>query len=191
MSSKLSTILDKMMTTETCLVDSVKNLNEDVKNLNEDLANKTFQNFSMVDVNNPTATGVGVKTNDTMASNGVSYQLTTPSTVQTIFSCDFTDVKFGSYALCARMRVGNNKYDSDILTLKILRGSTEILSKTIKCTDFTRSDNYCLLCASFDYDGTSSAKQPLTFKLDTTNYSGVKVYFDYAYISLITPAVYA
>lgn len=191
MSSKLSTILDKMMTTETCLVDSVKNLNEDVKNLNEDLANKTFQNFSMVDAINPAATGVGVKTNDTMASNGVSYQLTTPSTVQTIFSCDFTDVKFGSYALCARMRVGNNTYDSNILTLKILRGSTELLSKTIKCTDFTRSDNYCLLCANFNYDGTSSAKQPLTFKLDTTNYSGVKVYFDYAYISLITPAVYA
>ena len=184
MSSKLSTILDKMMTTETYLVDSVKNLNED-------LANITFQNFSMVDAVNPAATGVGVKTNDTMASNGVSYQLTTPSTVQTIFSCDFTDVKFGSYALCARMRVGNNTYDSNILTLKILRGSTELLSKTIKCTDFTRSDNYCLLCASFNYDGTSSAKQPLTFKLDTTNYSGVKVYFDYAYISLITPAVYA
>ena len=112
MSSKLSTILDKMMTTETYLVDSVKNLNED-------LANMTFQNFSMVDAVNPAATGVGVKTNDTMASNGVSYQLTTPSTVQTIFSCDFTDVKFGSYALCARMRVGDNRYDSNILTLKI------------------------------------------------------------------------
>ena len=179
MSSKLSSILDKMMTTETLLTNSV-----------EALSKMSFQNFSIVDSTKPEATGVGVQTNDTMASDGVSYQFTTTSTAQTIFSCDFSDVKFGTYALCARIRVGNNTYDSNILTLKVLRGSTELLSKTIKCTNFTRSDNYCLLCASFNYDGTSSAKQPLTFKLDTTNYSGVKVYFDYAYITLITPAVY-
>lgn len=184
MSSKLSTILDKMMTTETFLVDSVKNLNED-------LANKTFQNFSMVDVNNPAATGAGVKTNDTKASNGISYKLTSTTTSQTVYSCNFSDVKFGTYTLCARIRASKKDASADILTLKVTSGSRELKAAGFKGSDFSRTDNYCFLCTTFDYDGTTSAKQPITFTFTTTTIGSIDFYFDYAYISLITPAVYA
>jgi hypothetical protein len=185
MSSKLSTILDKMMTTETYLVDSVKNLNED-------LANITFQNFSMVDVNNPTATGVGIKTNDTKASNGISYKFNSTITPQIVYSCDFSDVKFGTYTLCARIRASkNNASADDILTLKVTSGSRELKTAGFKGSDFSKTDNYCFLCTTFDYDGTTSAKQPITFTFETTTINAIDFYFDYAYISLITPAVYA
>lgn len=183
MSSKLSTILDKMMTTETYLVDSVKNLNED-------LANMTFQNFSMVDAVNPTATGAGVKTNDTMASNGISYKLTSTTTSKTVYSCNFSDVKFGTYTLCARIRASKKDASADILTLKVTSGSRELQSVGFKGSDFSRTDNYCFLCTTFDYDGTTSAKQPITFTFTTTTIGSIDFYFDYAYISLITPAVY-
>lgn len=179
MSSKLSGILDKMMTTETLLVDSV-----------EALSKMSFQNFSIVDATNPESSGVGSVASDTMASDGMSYQFTSTSTAQTIFLCNFSDVKFGNYSLCVRIKSSNNTSTSDILTLKITRGSSELLSKGIKGTNFNKTDNYCYFCVSFTYDGTNSAKEPLTFKLDSTAVSGVNFCFDYAYITLITPAVY-
>ena len=184
MSSKLSTILDKMMTTETILTDSVKSLSQDLSNL-------TFQNFSMVDAVNPAATGLGNKVSDVQASDGTSYKYLTSSTSgDVVYMCNFTNVKFGDYILCVRMKANYNTAILNILTLKIFNGSTEILSKDIKGTDFARTDNYCLFYTSFNYECLTSEKQPLEFRLVTSNYSGVSVYFDYAYITLITPAVY-
>lgn len=179
MSSKLSGILDKMMTTETLLVDSV-----------EALSKKSFQNFSIVDATNPEASGVGSMASDTMASDGISYNFTSTSTAQTIFSCDFSDVKFGNYSLCVRVKSNNNTNTANVLTLKVKRGSTELLSKDIKGTNFIRTDNYCYFCTTFNYDGTSTAKEPITFQLYSTTVSGINFAFDYAYITLITPAVY-
>lgn len=179
MSSKLSGILDKMMTTETLLVDSV-----------EALSKISFQNFSIVSANSLEAEGVGVLTNDNMASDGQSRQFTSTSNIQTIYLCNFSDMKFGNYSLCVRVKSNNNTNSANILTLKVRRGSTELLSKNIKGTDFIKTDNYCYFCTTFSYDGTSTAKEPMTFQLDSTTASGINFAFDYAYITLITPAVY-
>ena len=181
MSSRLSDVLEKMMTTETLLTNSV-----------ETLSQMSFQNFSMIDAVNPAATGLGNKVSDVQASDGTSYKYLTSSTSgDVVYMCNFTDVKFGDYVLCVRMKANYNTATSTVLTLKILNGSTEILSRDIKGTDFTRTDNYCLFYTDFNYECITSEKQPLKFKLVTSNYSGVTVYFDYAYITLITPAVFA
>lgn len=179
MSSKLSGILDKMMSVETMLVDTV-----------ESLSQMSFQNFSIVDAAKETASGSGSIVSDTKASNGVARQFTSTSSAQTIFSCNFSDVMFGNYALCIRVQASANTSTSDVLTLKVKRGSTELLSKGVKGNNFSKTDNYCYFCATFNYDGTTSAKEPLTFSLNTTAVSGIKFNFDYAYITLITPAVY-
>ena len=126
-----------------------------------------------------------------MASLGKAIQTTTTTSAKNLITANFSDVKFGKYALCLRLKVSSNTSSSSVFTANIMNGSNTILSKSILGTYFDSTSNYCYICTTFDYSGSSSsAKQKLQLKLNTGTVSGLEVRFDYAYISLITPAVY-
>ena len=171
---------------------AVSNKNRlDILEQGPDLSDISFDTFSTIDNTTEGCTSSGVLTTDLMASNGKAYSLTTATTSKNVFTAEFSDVKFGKYALCMRVRVSANTSSSAILNVNMLNGSTNILSKNILGTNFDSNTKYCYICTTFDYEGSSStAKQPLIFSLYSTNVSGITVYFDYAYISLLTPAVY-
>ena len=156
-----------------------------------DISDLAFGKFALIDNATEGCTSVGTLSTDLMASNGKAYSVTTTTTARNVFSANFSDIKFGKYSLCIRVRVSNNTSSSAILNMNIFNGSTSILSKNILGTNFDSNTKYCYICTTFNYEGSSStAKQPLTFSLYSTSVSGITVYFDYAYISLLTPAVY-
>lgn len=155
------------------------------------LKSLTFDTFSSVDNATEGCTSAGTLTTDLMASNGKSYITTTTTSAENLFTADFSDVKFGKYALCMRLKVNANTSSSAVLTARIFNGSSEILSKDILGTNFESTSNYCYICTTFDYAGaTNVEKQALQLVLNTGTVNGIEVRFDYAYITLITPAVY-
>ena len=127
---------------------------------------------------------------DPTASNGYSYTITSSDTAQMLYRGDFKDMKFGNYSICMRMKVSDNSSSSNILTVNLNSGSSVILSKQISGTMFDSTSDYCYLCTSFEYKSNGNNKAPISFSLETNTVSGIDVYFDYAYISLITPAIY-
>ena len=163
----------------------------ELENATPDLSSLSFGNFALIDNATEGCTSAGTLSTDLMASNGKAYSVITTTTSENVFSANFSDVKFGKYSLCMRVRVSDNTSSSTILNVNIYDGSTSILSKNILGTNFDSNTKYCYICTTFDYEGSSStAKQPLTFSLSSTSVSGITVYFDYAYISLLTPAIY-
>ena len=156
----------------------------------ESLKEKSFDTFSIIDFNSDFTTA-GTEITDSMASLGKAIQTTTTTSAKNLITANFSDVKFGKYALCLRLKVSSNTSSSSVFTANIMNGSSTILSKSILGTYFDSTSNYCYICTTFDYSGSSSsAKQKLQLKLNTGTVSGLEVRFDYAYISLITPAVY-
>lgn len=156
----------------------------------ESLKEKSFDTFSIIDFNSDFTTA-GTEITDSMASLGKAIQTTTTTSAKNLITANFSDVKFGKYALCLRLKVSSNTSSSSVFTANIMNGSSSILSKSILGTHFNSTSNYCYICTTFDYSGSSSsAKQKLQLKLNTGTVSGLEVRFDYAYISLVTPAVY-
>lgn len=146
--------------------------------------------FSIVDINTKDCTSAGTLSTDTFASKGKSYQLTTNGTAQNLYTGTFSDVNFGSYALCLRLKVSSANANNTF-TVKVLNGTTVIKTIDIAANRFDSTNNFCDICTTFDYAGTSSAKQALQLQvLTNTASSSNSVRFDYAYISLLTPAIY-
>lgn len=163
----------------------------ELENATPDLSSLSFGNFALIDNATEGCTSAGTLSNDLMASNGKSYIATTTSSALNLFTATFPEVKFGRYALCMRLKISANTSASTVLTTNVLNGSTTILSKPITGTNFDKTNNYCYICATFDYDGSSgTAKQPLKLNINTGTISGLEVRFDYAYVTLISPAVY-
>ena len=178
---------------ETTIDDEITSLWEEVAELLQgpDISDLAFGNFALIDNATEGCTSAGALTTDLMASNGKAYIATTTSSALNLFTATFPEVKFGKYSLCMRLKISANTSTSAVLTANILNGSTNILNKSILGTSFDKTDNYCYICTTFDYDGSSgSAKQPLQLNINTGTISGLEVRFDYAYITLITPAVY-
>ena len=174
---------------EDTLSEHIKEANQKFSEL-ESLKEKSFDTFSVIDFNSDFTTA-GTKITDSMASLGKAIQTTTTTSAKNLITANFSDVKFGKYALCLRLKVSSNTSSSSVFTANIMNGSSTILSKSILGTYFDSTSNYCYICTTFDYSGSSSsAKQKLQLKLNTGTVSGLEVRFDYAYISLITPAVY-
>lgn len=148
-------------------------------------------NFALIDNVTEGCTSAGTLTTDLMASNGKAYVATTTATAFSLFKATFPEVKFGKYSLCMRLKISANTSSSTVLAVNLLSGSTTILNKYIIGTNFDKTNNYCYICTTFDYDGSSgTAKQPLQLNINTGTVEGLEVRFDYAYITLITPAVY-
>ena len=174
---------------EDTLSEHIKEANQKFSEL-ESLKKRSFDTFSVIDFNSDFTTA-GTKITDSMASLGKAIQTTTTTSAKNLITANFSDVKFGKYALCLRLKVSSNTSSSSVFTANIMNGSSTILSKSILGTYFDSTSNYCYICTTFDYSGSSSsAKQKLQLKLNTGTVSGLEVRFDYAYISLITPAVY-
>lgn len=156
-----------------------------------DISDFVFGNFALIDNTTEGCTSAGTLTTDLMASNGKAYIATTTATAFNLFKATFPEVKFGKYSLCMRLKISANTSSSTVLAVNVLNGTTTILSKYITGTNFDRTNNYCYICTTFDYDGSSgTAKQPLQLNINTGTIKGLEVRFDYAYITLITPAVY-
>lgn len=163
----------------------------ELENVTSDLSSLSVGNFALIDNTTEGCASEGTLTTDLMASNGKAYIATTTSTAFCLFKAIFSEVKFGKYALCMRLKISANTSTSTVLTVNVLNGSTIILSKPIIGTNFDKINNYCYICTTFDYDGSSeTAKQPLQLNINTGTVEGLEVKFDYAYITLITPAVY-
>ena len=146
-----------------------------------------YQDRAMIDINTSGFSSSGSKATDANASLGSCYQFTTTSTATKLAAGNFATVKFGKYALCLRMMTSNNTTTSNLVTVTVKNGSTSILSKSIKGTDFTSTSQYSNIYTSFDFNG---SRGTLSLDITTTTTSGVTVKFEYAYISLMTPSVF-
>ena len=143
--------------------------------------------YAIVDVNTTGRSGSGTVTADTAASQGQCLALTSTSSTTLLYQGKFAPVNFGYYALCARVRI-TSATTGNIVQLRVLNGSTQILSKNFTGAAFSSTSQYCYLYATFQYEG--STKNDLTFQLNTLNTSGIPVRFDYAYISMAIPSVF-
>lgn len=145
---------------------------------------------STVDITSSGFTSKGTKKADTMASTGNCYSLASTTSSLVLASGNFSAVKFGKYALCLRIMSSNNTSTANILTVTVKHGSTTLLTKNIKGTDFTSTSQYSNIYTSFDFNGTSSARGTLSVQISTGTTSGITFKFDYAYITLMTPSVF-
>lgn len=145
---------------------------------------------STVDLNTSGFSSSGTKTADTMASTGNCYSFTSTTTATKLAAGNFNAVKFGKYALCLRVKSSNNTSTATLLTVTVKHGSTTLLTKNIKGTDFTSTSQYSNIYTSFDFNGTSSARGTLSIQVNTGTTSGITLRFDYAYITLMTPSVF-
>ena len=145
---------------------------------------------AMLDVYSHGRTTAGTLTADNLASTGYNLTLVSTSTAANLYTGTFKDLRFGRLSLCLRILSSNNTSTSNILTVTVKAGSTTLLTKNIKGTDFTSTSQYTNICTSFDYNGTTSAKSPVQIQVSTTTVSGITFKFDYAYASIMTPAVF-
>lgn len=146
--------------------------------------------YAILDLNTPDKGGSGTEVPDSAASLGKSISITTSASANLVpYIGTFPDIKFGHYAICARIRT-NNLTSSNLVQLKLLNGSTEILAANFKGTDFDTNTGYSYLYSSFTYEVNNGEKKPLSFQLHTHLVNGVQINFDYVYISMIIPSVF-
>ena len=193
----LNEIIQGLIDVDRGVIDKITNSVEDLKdkitNSVEDLEDKVSRgsgSYALVDINTPGRGGNGTVVSDTSASHGQAIRITTSSSANYApFIGTFSDVKFGHYAICARVKT-NNLTSSNLVQLKVLNGNTEILAANFTGTNFGSSSKYAYLYSTFTYESISNAKQPLSFQLHTHKVNGVQITFDYAYISMIIPSVF-
>ena len=146
--------------------------------------------YAILDINTPDKGGSGTEVTDNAASLGKAISITTSSSANLVpYTGTFPDIKFGHYAICARVKT-NNLTSSHLVQLKLLNGSTEILAANFKGSQFDSTTGYSYLYSTFTYDANNGSKLPLSFQLHTHLINGVKIDFDYVYISMIIPSVF-
>ena len=91
----------------------------ELENATPDLSSLSFGNFALIDNATEGCTSAGTLSTDLMASNGKAYSVITTTTSENVFSANFSDVKFGKYSLCMRVRVSDNTSSSTILNVNI------------------------------------------------------------------------
>jgi hypothetical protein len=136
------------------------------------------------------STGGSTLAADTYASHGKSYSLVSTKTATVIYKAAFPELKYGKYAICARMMSSNNTTTSNIARIEILQGTT--VKKTVNLTgkSFTSTSNYSYIYTDFEYTGDVSAKQALSIQVSSLNISDITLKFDYASIEMMNPAVF-
>jgi hypothetical protein len=212
--ANLNDVLQGLVTTDNKVIDKLKKkmseLDSEIDNLNnkvnteiadlqskidndlEDLTEKVSRgsgSYALLDINSPDITGSGTKKTDTSASHGQCYSATAGSSAKCIYSSTFSEINFGHYALCVRAKT-NAVGTKNIVRLKVLNGSTEILSQDFIGNSFSNTTGYDYLYSTFTYESTGSTKNDLKFEIYVLPVSGVSINFDYAYISMIIPSVY-
>lgn len=196
---KLSTIRTELASTKTDLESEIQStiggIRQEVTNnitILQEQVQRGSGSYAIVDKDTPERGGSGTLVTDVLASQGECYNLTTSSSTNyCLYSGAFSDVKYGYYSICARVRIGTTSTATSLVQLKVLNGTEEILTKDFPGTTFGSTSQYYYLYATFKYENTSgNAKQPLSFQLHTHMVADIPIYFDYAYISMIMPSVF-
>jgi hypothetical protein len=182
---KLNDILQGLVTTDQKVIEKI---NTDVTEL-EDKVSRGSGSYGLADINSPNVTSNGKLINDMGASHGKAYSVTTSSQNLLLYSGEFSDVKFGKYAMCLRIK-SSSVTSSNILQIRVSNGSTIVLSKDIKGSNFSSANKYGYVYTTFDYEGDGVVKNNLKIEVYTHTVSGITICFDYAYIGMIIPAVF-
>lgn len=186
--SDVSTLKSNVNTLSTKLnteVTELKNkINTDISDLSEKVS-RGSGSYALVDINSPGITSNGTLVTDTSASHGKSYQATGSSNLL-VYSCKFSEVNFGHYSICVRAK-SSSTGTGNVAQIRVLQGSTQIMSQNFTGQSFSSTSNYDYLYSTFTYEG--STKSDLTFQIYLLT-SSVTINFDYAYISMIIPAVF-
>ena len=199
-SDGLKAYLNNVVTTSTEMIGDITNLDTTEKStvtgaINElvQICNfllvRTADSFAIVDITEENVVTDGSKVVDKYASNGYCYRATAGSSNLCLFSADFSEVKYGNYALCARLKTTTTT-SSNVVKISILNNGTEIASKTFAGSAFDSTSNYSYLYTSFNYQGDGKEKTNLSVKIEVLPVNGVQISFDYAYISMIMPSVF-
>ena len=182
----LNDILQGLVTTDRKVIEKI---NTDVAEL-EDKVSRGSGSYAILDINTPGKGGSGIEVADNAASLGKAISITTSTSANLVpYIGTFPDIKFGHYAICARIKT-NNLTSSNLVQLKLLNGSTEILAANFTGAQFGVTNGYAYLYSTFKYDVNNGSKQPLSFQLHTHLVNGVTINFDYVYISMIIPSVF-
>ncbi len=193
MADTLNDIIQGLINTDTALISKLKEKLNDVEQELETIPeqiNRGSGSYAILDVNTPDRGGIGTLKNDALASHGQCISIvTSSSTNYCSFSGSFPDLKYGHYAICARVKT-NNLTSSALVQLKVLKGSTEILAANFTGANFGSTSGYQYLYSTFKYEDTNANKPALSFQLHTHKVNGVTIDFDYVYISMIIPSVY-
>lgn len=182
----LNEILEGLIVTDQKVIEKI---NTDVSEL-EDKVSRGSGSYGLADLNTPGAITNGELIEDMGASHGKAFQVTSSSeSNKALYSGVFSDIKFGKYALCLRLKT-NNITTSNILQIMIFNGSNVIKTENITGAQFGTAGKYQYIYSTFDYEGDGITKEPLRIHVVTQLIDGVTVCFDYAYISMIIPAVF-
>lgn len=182
----LNEIIQGLIDVDRGVINKITNSVEDLK----DTISRGSGSYAILDINTPNRGGSGTLSTDALASNGKCIRITTSSSANyASYTGTFSDVKFGHYAICARVK-SNSLTSSNLVQLKVLNGSTEILAANFTGANFGATSKYTYLYSTFVYEGNGSSKQNLSFQLHTHKVNGVQIDFDYVYISMIIPSVF-
>ena len=185
----ISKLKSRMEEFENEVNDKFDELNNSVTNVNTKVE-RGSGTYGILDINSPDIISDGVRVSDTNASKGECYyKLSSSSSTYCLYSCTFADVNFGSYAICMRLKL-NVKTTSSIIRLNVYSGSSLILQKDFSGSLFATNTDYYNIYTTFDYNGNNTTDKALKIEVQTLNVDGIGVFFDYAYINLIMPAVF-
>ena len=191
--ANLNDILQGLVNTDTKIIEKLGTIQDavgdDLQNSLEELKRGSGA-FSIMDTNTTGTSSAATKTADVQASNGYCYKCTqNSSSTISMLNGTFSDVKFGNYGLCLRMKADTANFSANAFTVTINTGTTNLLTKTYTGTVFTTNSNYVSIYVPFTYQCSGSVKNKLSITVAATT-GNKTLYLDYAYIQLMMPAVF-
>ena len=152
----------------------------------EQLNNKT-STIGTVDIFSKNIVSDGALIDDSAASHGKCYKVSSSNVNRVVYRATLDDIKFGQYGICLRMKCSVSK-NSIVARVRIFNGETYILDKQLNANEF--AVNYTLIYGAFTYDVIGNSKNNLVIQVETIADAGVDVSFDYAYVNMIIPSVF-
>ena len=152
----------------------------------EQLNNKT-STIGTVDIFSKNIVSDGALIDDSAASHGKCYKVSSSNVNRVVYRATLDDIKFGQYGICLRMKCSVSK-NSIVARVRIFNGETYILDKQLNANEF--AVNYTLIYGAFTYDVIGNSKNNLVIQVETIANAGVDVSFDYAYVNMIIPSVF-
>lgn len=136
----------------------------------------------------------GIQRVDNLASLGKCVSFITNATTTQILETKFNDLNYGNYIVCLRLAV-NSLSSNNVASLKLCAREgttdTDIVTKDIVGTLFTKVDEYIQIFVNVQLTGSTTGRRDLVLKLYSHNLSNtIRLSYDYAYASLLTPAIY-
>ena len=176
---------------ENDLQSSIGNLENDLQSNIEDLK-KGASSYSILDFSSSNVSSSGTIIPDNYASNGQCYKITQAIDDVNLFTANFSDVKYGHYGLCARMKVSSLSNTNNTIKIDVKVNNEVIATKSVPASSFSKASNFEYLYLSFQYDGSSETKYPIQVAITVKGTSGelADISLDYVYINLMMPAVF-